>query len=84
MPHAIPFFPIEIVPDPLAAVLPGAYCLEAGSFEVGRKRQGEKREEKAFFFPPQNIPPLGKRLLGAEEQGRRSGGIGIQIEPKYL
>ena len=54
VPHAIPFFPIRIVPDPLAPSLPGAYCLEVGSlevgsfevgsFEVGRKRQGGKWE----------------------------------------
>ena len=61
MPHAIPFFPDRIVPDPLAPLLPEAYCLEAGSFEVGRKndvgrkRRGGKWEEKAFFFPHLSI-----------------------------
>ena len=55
VPHAIPFFPIRIVPDPLAPSLPGAYCLEVGSFEVGRKRRGGKWEEKAFFFPHLSI-----------------------------
>ena len=46
VPHAIPFFPDRIVPDPLAPLLPGAYCLEAGSFEMGRKSRGGKKKSR--------------------------------------
>ena len=50
--HAIPFFPIRIVPHSLAPLVPGAYCLEAGNFEVGRKRRrGKSKRFSSHLFP---------------------------------